>query len=102
MENGTTTVLNGAAKAPKQAKRMLWTHPDPDSTRMAEFMRSINHKYGLNLKSYDDLYRWSIDEIASFWAEVWNFTGITAEKGFDEVRQIFLSRDRYSPFATSC
>jgi acetoacetyl-CoA synthetase len=72
---------------------MLWTHSDPDSTRMAEFMRGINRKCGLKLESYDDLYRWSIDDIASFWGEVWDFIGITAEKGFDEVCLIFLSRD---------
>ena len=75
-------VVNGTAKP---GKPMLWTHPDPDSTRMAEFMRGVNTKYGLSLKNYEDLYQWSIDHIADFWGGVWDFTGVTAEKHYDEV-----------------
>ena len=78
---------NGAAKGPKP---VLWTHPDPDSTRMAAFTRSISRKFGLNLQTYDDLYQWSIDNIAEFWGEVWNFTGVTAKKSYDEVRVKFF------------
>ena len=80
-------VLIGTTNCLEKGKRKLWTHPDPESTRMAEFMRGVNQKYGLKLKSYDDLYRWSIDDIGSFWGEVWDFTGITASKHYDEVRQ---------------
>jgi hypothetical protein len=100
-------MANGTAKGPEKGKRKLWTHPDPGSTRMAAFMRGVNQKYGLKLRSYDDLYRWSIDDIASFWGEVWDFTGITASKHYDEVRKISPSRDtthigpRLSPFTNS-
>lgn len=65
---------------------MLWTHPDPDSTRIAEFMRGVNSKYSLKLKTYKDLYQWSIDNIGDFWGEVWDFTGITAGTPYKEVR----------------
>ena len=82
-------IANGTAKVSKGGKRKLWTHPDPQATRMAEFMRVVNQKYGLRLESYEDLYRWSIDDIASFWAEVWDFTGITASKQYEEVCQLF-------------
>jgi len=30
--------------------RKLWEHPNPDSTNMAEFMRTANRKRGLSLK----------------------------------------------------
>ena len=104
MENDGITTANGAGKALKQSKRMLWTHPDPDSTRIIEFMRGVNRKYGLKVKTYDELYQWSINNIAVFWGEVWDFTGITAEKHYDEVGQISLSRDKYplSILATTC
>ncbi len=95
MENGSAASANGATYVPKQTKRMLWTHPDPDSTRMTEFMRGVNRKYGLKLNSYDELYQWSIDNIAAFWGEVWDFTGVTAERHYDEVRRVFVSRDRH-------
>jgi acetoacetyl-CoA synthetase len=94
MENDGITTANGAGKALKQSKRMLWTHPDPDSTRIIEFMRGVNRKYGLKVKTYNELYQWSINNIAVFWGEVWDFTGITAEKHYDEVGQISLSRDK--------
>jgi hypothetical protein len=80
-------VANSMAKASGKGEKKLWTHADPGTTKMAEFMRCVNKKYGLKLKSYDDLYRWSIGDIASFWGEVWDFTGITASKHYDEVRQ---------------
>jgi hypothetical protein len=69
----------------------LWRHPDARSTRMWSFKDQINTKYGLHLETYDDMYRWSIDHIADFWAETWSFTGVVASKPFDTVRNILLS-----------
>jgi len=80
-------VLNGTAKAPKT---ILWTHPDPSSTHMAAFMQEVNRKYGVDLTSYDNLYRWSINNIAEFWGEVWDFTEVTASKPYDEVSETLL------------
>lgn len=85
MENGHIHMSNGTAKSSNLSKQVLWTHPDPDSTRMAEFMWAVNRKHRLKLKTYDQLYRWSIDNIAEFWGEVWDFTGVTAEKVYEEV-----------------
>ena len=75
--------------------KLLWTHPNPDSTRMTEFMRKVNGKYGLHLKTYEDLYRWSIDSLSEFWGEAWDFTGVTVSKPFDEVggEILYISRD---------
>lgn len=65
--------------------RKLWDHPAPSRTKMTEFMNLVNKKYSLNLKSYGELHQWSIDNVANFWEEVWNFTGIKSEKSFDTV-----------------
>ncbi|KAG4436664.1 hypothetical protein IFR05_007843 [Cadophora sp. M221] len=80
-----TVMANGTNGTAKPSKPTLWTHPDPDSTRMAEFMRGVNSRYGLNLKTYEDLYQWSIESIGEFWGDVWDFTGITTEKPYEEV-----------------
>lgn len=64
---------------------VLWTHPNPDSSRMVGFMHQIGRKYNVSLTTYNELYRWSIENIAEFWAEAWHFTGVVAQKGFDEV-----------------
>jgi hypothetical protein len=63
----------------------LWRHPDLRSTRMWGFKDAINTKYGLNLETYDDLYRWSIENISQFWAETWSFCGVEASQQFKKV-----------------
>ena len=72
----------------------LWKHSHPTSTRMWEFLQIINDRYRLNLKTYDDLYQWSIDNIPEFWEETWHFTGIKASKPFDKVNEFsYVARD---------
>jgi acetoacetyl-CoA synthetase len=63
----------------------LWRHPDHRSTRMWGFKDTINTKYGLNLQTYDELYRWSIENIPQFWAETWSFCGVKASQPFKKV-----------------
>jgi acetoacetyl-CoA synthetase len=64
----------------------LWRHPDPTSTPMWRFLLHVNQKYGLQLAGYPDLYKWSVENAALFWGEVWHFVGIKASKGYDKVR----------------
>lgn len=52
---------------------------------MWEFKELLNSKYGLSLESYNDLYKWSIENISRFWEETWHFTGVVASKPFDKV-----------------
>lgn len=66
----------------------LWRHASPESTRMWEFKTLINRKYALQLDTYEQLYQWSIENIASFWEEAWHFTGITASRAYDKVNMI--------------
>ncbi|PQE15684.1 acetoacetyl- synthase protein [Rutstroemia sp. NJR-2017a BBW] len=63
----------------------LWRHPNPTTTRMWKFMQTVNEHNGLNLQTYEELYQWSIKNIASFWEETWDFTGITASKKWNKV-----------------
>lgn len=63
----------------------LWRHSSPEETQMWKFMNHVNSKYGLNLNDYPGLYKWSVDNVGDFWAEVWHFAGIKAAKDFDEV-----------------
>lgn len=52
---------------------------------MTRFIGFVNKKFGLNLESYDELYDWSIEKIPDFWAAMWEFGGIIASRGYDEV-----------------
>lgn len=61
----------------------LWTPPNPESTRTYTLLRSVNTRHQLSppLKTYTDLYQWSIDHVDLFWDAVWDETGIVGEKG---------------------
>ncbi|KAI9649189.1 hypothetical protein NHQ30_001757 [Ciborinia camelliae] len=82
---GSQTPPSNGSSATELSATELWRHPNPSATRMFEFKEIINKKYDLKLDSYDDLYQWSIRNIAEFWEETWWFTGIRAEKGFEKV-----------------
>ncbi len=57
---------------------LMWS-PGKDRierANMTAFMRAVNDRHGLGLASYDDLYAWSVGNIADFWSEVWCYAGI--------------------------
>lgn len=64
----------------------LWRHPDPASTPMWKFLQTVNQKHNLHLNGYPDLYKWSVDNVAQFWDEVWQFVGIVSSKPYSSVR----------------
>ena len=72
-----------AEKAPSPPE--LWRHPNPEQTPMYQFMTAVNEKHGLSLSEYEDLHRWSVEHLAIFWADVWDFVGITASRPYDIV-----------------
>jgi hypothetical protein len=67
----------------------LWSHPSPETTQMWLFKSKVETKYKLKLNDYQDLYNWSIENIADFWREVVLFTGIhaSARKGEQDAKR---------------
>jgi acetoacetyl-CoA synthetase len=59
----------------------LWTPPADvrETTEIGRYLRSL----GRDFASYDELWRWSVDEPEAFWASVWDFFGIAG--GYDRV-----------------
>ncbi|KAG8888435.1 hypothetical protein FRB98_007647 [Tulasnella sp. 332] len=61
----------------------LWT-PDPsiiDRTGTHKFLKRIQRKYPHTaLTTYEDLWRWSTENISEFWSEVWDATEIIGQK----------------------
>jgi acetoacetyl-CoA synthetase len=72
------------ASASPDAER-LWQHPSPHSTQLYTFLQRVNQKHNKNFTSYQDLYQWSITEIASSWADIWDFVGIRTSQPYDQV-----------------
>ena len=63
----------------------LWTHPDTESTPMWDFLKKVNKVHAIQLKSYAELYEWSVRNTAAFWGDVWEYTGIVASAKYEEV-----------------
>ena len=66
---------------------ILWHHGDMKSTQIWVFKSAIEEKYNVRLSSYEDLRRWSITNLACFWSEVWDFTGMKASVPFTKVNK---------------
>jgi acetoacetyl-CoA synthetase len=48
---------------------------------MTAFARALETKTGKRFATYADLWRWSVDERAAFWREVWSFCEIVGDPG---------------------
>jgi acetoacetyl-CoA synthetase len=81
--NGTTNGVNGHG----QDSAELWRHPRPETTEFYAFQQHLMKKYPIRSDSYTDLWKWSIDNPADFWEEIWHYTGIKAHKTYDSVCQ---------------
>jgi acetoacetyl-CoA synthetase len=67
--------------------KKLW-EPNPEnaaSSNMAAFLKHVDVKRGLGLKDYDDLYSWSVTEIAQLWEDLWEFFGVISSQPFTSV-----------------
>ncbi|XP_078599537.1 acetoacetyl-CoA synthetase-like [Branchiostoma floridae x Branchiostoma japonicum] len=70
---------------PKELPVLMW-RPDPNRvTKMDKFRERVNNKFNLKLECYNDLFRWSIENYAEFWEEVWIFCDILHSKIYDQV-----------------
>ncbi|WP_298608563.1 acetoacetate--CoA ligase [uncultured Thiothrix sp.] len=61
----------------------LWS-PSPermDAALIDDFIQFAQDRSGHNLKTYQELYQWSIDNSEMFWSAVWDFSNIIGEKG---------------------
>lgn len=46
---------------------------------MYGFLQKVNKRHGLHLSSYEELHRWSCENINEFWQDVWEFVGVRAQ-----------------------
>jgi len=69
------------------AQTPLWepSEADREAAEMTRFMRHATQRSGRELSSYDDLRRWSVEELEDFWASIWEFCGVRASRGYERV-----------------
>ncbi len=52
---------------------------------MARFMDWAGERRGRPFADYEELWRWSVDELEDFWASIWEFCGVRASKPYERV-----------------
>jgi len=69
------------------APPLVWSPVGQDlaDARVAEFFRWLRRERGLSFDSYDDLWRWSVEELEAFWDCVWRFFAVPASAPFSTV-----------------
>ena len=60
----------------------LWTPSDSSksSSNLRRFMADVNAQTGRHLETYEDILKYSTDNVEEFWLKLWNFCEIRAEK----------------------
>ena len=86
MASNDTSAADGVQNGTSEGQ-LLWTHPSPRETKMWDFIQKVNKKYNKSFETYDELYKWSIDNIADAWAEIWDYCGIRASQQYKTVVQ---------------
>jgi len=70
-----------------KGRKPLWTPTEKrvQEANITQFMHMVNESYGLRIRSYPELYRWSIEKIADFWSAVWQYSGIRSSRKYEKV-----------------
>jgi len=68
-------------------KQPLWkpSKQTIERANITRFINSVNAQHNLGIKNYDELYRWSTDNIEDFWAAMWTFGDIQASRPYTTV-----------------
>jgi acetoacetyl-CoA synthetase len=72
--------------APLQPGEQVWS-PLPgarEDTVVGRFLTSLADR-GVELGSYDELWRWSVEDLEGFWAAVWDLLGVRASVPYERV-----------------
>jgi aspartate ammonia-lyase len=51
-----------------------------EQAQLTQFARHVVRKHKLDLNTYPDFYRWTVDEPEAFWNEVWEWCGVRASR----------------------
>jgi acetoacetyl-CoA synthetase len=65
----------------------LWEPSPEDRERsaMTRFMRWAGERHARGFADYDDLRRWSVQELETFWEDIWEFCGVRASRPYEQV-----------------
>src|SRR5438067_669953 len=64
---------------------ILWepTREQREKANVSRYLQWLRESRGLSFATYDELWRWSVGDIESFWASIWDFFEITASRPYE-------------------
>ncbi len=75
------------AGAPLTLGDVLWT-PTADArehSELAHYLAWLRRERSLDFADYDELWRWSVADLPSFWASIWDYFAIEAHEPYERV-----------------
>ena len=65
----------------------LWTPNSEQIARsnLSRFMKLAEERTGHSFSNYDELWRWSVDDLEGFWATLWSFADVVASAPYAPV-----------------
>jgi acetoacetyl-CoA synthetase len=69
------------------APPVLWT-PSPERVERAtltRYARWVEQRVGREFETYEDLWRWSVDDLDAFWGSIWDFFDVQASAPYERV-----------------
>ncbi|HTQ68611.1 MAG TPA: acetoacetate--CoA ligase [Solirubrobacteraceae bacterium] len=75
------------ASASSLREQPLWSPSGEwcDRTEMAAFMRWAGSRHDRDFGDYGVLWEWSVENLEDFWADIWEFCGVRASRGYEHV-----------------
>jgi acetoacetyl-CoA synthetase len=66
---------------------VLWTPPSDlrQDTEIGRYLEWLRVRRGRDFSSYEQLWRWSVEDLEGFWASIWDFFGIRAHTPYSRV-----------------
>ena len=66
---------------------LLWSPSDERKARanITRYMAWLRDSRGLDFASYDELWRWSVEDLEAFWGSVWDYFGVRAHRPYERV-----------------
>lgn len=66
---------------------LLWkpSLEEIEGAAMTRFMRWAGERHGRRFADYEELRRWSLDELEDFWEDIWIFCGVRSSRGYERV-----------------
>lgn len=76
-----------AEKELRTMRKPLWlpSKERVEQANVTEFTSAVNTKHNLDINSYNELYKWSVENIQDFWAAMWEFGETKASRKYSAV-----------------